>query len=125
MATAWLQRYDYSSEELGDLSRTEMVAAFNSLDWPSELSQGNEDDPNANCPPGFGINQGANTLHLCPYDARNMFFHLHYEVDARFLGIIPIKRNKNHYVESHPLNNAHKVISHFVDNDLRPILEIK
>lgn len=101
-----------------------MIAAFNSQDWKGELSRVREDDPDLNCPPGFGINSGANILHLCPYDARDMFFHLHYEVDARLLGLIPITRTKSNYVESYPIDKAHNVISHFMNDDLRAILEL-
>ena len=118
MATAWLQRHDFSSEELGNMSKTEMLAAFDSVDWRAERSQGNEDDPNKNCPPGFGIVLGGNILHLCPYDDNNMFFHIHYETDARFFGIVPIKRKRSHYVESCPISHAPKVISYFMMNDL-------
>ncbi|UWQ98795.1 hypothetical protein K3729_15440 [Rhodobacteraceae bacterium S2214] len=125
MATAWLQMHDFSSKELGNMSRAEMLVAFDSVDWRAERSKNSEDDPNTNCPPGFGINLGGNILHLCPYDDHNMFFHLHYEADARFIGIVPIKRKRSHYVESYPVGDAPKVITYFMLNDLRRILEIR
>lgn len=125
MATAWIQKHDFSAEELGYLSKNEMVVAFDSFDWPAELAHGVAGDPNATCPPGFGINRGANVLHLCPYDNENMFFHLHYKSQVKFLGIVPISRNKSHYVESYPVQNAQKIISRFMDDDLTAILGIK
>ena len=125
MATAWLQRHDFSTEELGELTKTEMVTAFRGLDWAAELARSNDSDADQTWPPGFGINQGANILHLCPFDARHMFFHLHYEGDAKFLGVFPTRKKRSHYVENHPLQSAHIVISDFMDNNFAPILGIR
>ena len=122
MATAWVQKHDFSAVELGELSKAELFAAFDKVDWRAELSRYNEDDPKACCAPGFGIILGANILHMCPNDANTMFFNLHYETETRFLFFIPMKRKKTHYVESYPLIHAHKLISHFMASDLRSII---
>lgn len=82
----------------------------------------NDSDADETCPPGFGINQGANILDLCPFDARHLFFHLHYEGDAKFSGVFPSKKKRSYYVENHPLQNAHIVISDFIDNNFAAIL---
>lgn len=125
MATAWLQRHDFSSIELGNFSPEGILAAFDGVDWQFELSQFDADSPDRSCPPGFGIKLGGNILHLCPFDTRNMFFHIHYEAPTRFLGIVPFRRKRSHYVESHPVRRAHRVISQFLETDLEPILGIK
>lgn len=124
MATAWVQKYDFSCDELGELSEGELIAAFEAVDWPLALSKVDVDNPNACCPPGFGINAGPNILHLCPEDTKNMFFHLHCETTHKILGLFPVKRKQTKDVSSYPLKNARTLIRQFMAGDYAAIQAI-
>lgn len=81
----WIQRHDFSYEELSINSSKEAIAAFQDYDWKKEYSSFNETSEEC-CPPGFGIvSEDRYILHLCPDDSGSCLIHFHYPVREKVL----------------------------------------
>ena len=97
MATMWIQRADFSSsEEKEEVSSAQAARAFTQHDWvgEAELERKLASKGQDLCPPGIGfVAEDGGILHVCPHE-RGTMIHLHYSDVRKWLGIIPISRDK-------------------------------
>ena len=81
----WIQRHDYSYEELGINTPEKAVGAFEEFDWSDEIQKGKESEEDS-CSPGFGIvSDDRYVLHLCPRDSGDCLIHFHYPHKEKYL----------------------------------------
>lgn len=81
----WIQRHDYTYEELQVDTAAEAVEAFESFDWAEEIVQVKESDDES-CPPGFGmVTAEGCILHIVPGEEGDCLVHFHYPEKKRFL----------------------------------------
>ena len=91
----WIQRADFSAEDLEAVSPAELCSAFERHDWAGEerFRQSLESEGKEWCPPGFGlVPDDGRLLHICPGDKGSAQYHYHYPERRRVLGIIPLQR---------------------------------
>ena len=92
----WIQRADFSVQDYTAESEQEALQVLLSHDWNVELdfhrqlkSEGEEV-----CDPGIGfLADPQRILHICPVDLFYAYFHYHYTVKTRVLGIFLCHRD--------------------------------
>ncbi|MDJ0983497.1 MAG: hypothetical protein QNI94_17875 [Kiloniellales bacterium] len=117
----WIQKHDYSSDEVTDVSGAQAVAAWETFDWAAELAAVDESDEGQNCPPGFGLHNGYDNksnperalLHVCPTDAEFAFANHHHMVEGKFLGLFTSRREQIDYIERLPRSEVPELIRLF------------
>jgi len=116
----WIQKHDYSSDEVADVTARQAVAGWEAFDWAEELAHVEERDEERNCPPGFGLHNGydpsnpdRSLLHICPIDGDFAFLNYHYMVDGKFLGLFATRREQIDYIERLPRAEVPELIRHF------------
>ncbi len=107
MAEYWIQLHDYSRTEYKNASPNETKNAFRTFNWDSELASFDENDPERNCPPGFGISNGipltedgAILLHVCPLDSGSVFLNIHCSRIGQMFGIFPKVKQATKCIDS-------------------------
>lgn len=91
----WIQRADFSAQDLEAGSVSDLCSAFERHDWAAEeeFRLTLESDGKECCPPGFGVVPGdGRILHICPDAKGSAQYHYHYSDRRRLLGIIPLGR---------------------------------
>ncbi len=94
---AWIQKHDFSSGELGTVSKREAIEALNGFDWDSELQKeakaielGHEA-----CSPGMGLIADDGTiLHIVPSKEGHLIHH-HWKQQTMILGLFRKSRSVN------------------------------
>ena len=128
----WIQRHDYSADDVSDSSLEQTMKAFNDFDWDLELSQFNENIEGKDCPPGIGINNGIPLnekrgflLHICPIDKQKIFFNFHYQKPSSIFGIRIGTSSEVYNVAEYPKSEVPNLIKQFYAGKYNQILEIK
>ena len=105
----WIQKHDYSSDEVADVTAEQAVAGWEAYDWSAELKASAGPDEEKDCPPGFGLHNGYNPgnqerslLHICPIDEALAFLHFSHVVDRKLFGLFATKKEQIEYVERLP-----------------------
>ncbi|MDB4444228.1 hypothetical protein N9174_02700 [bacterium] len=131
MFSYWLQKHDYESEETENVSLNQAISAFNDFDWDGELNANTDKPENGgDCPPGIGYHNGFGSksdgmlLHICPIDSETIFFNFHYSVSKRFLGLVPYRADKIHYVARYRRNKVDELIRYLFSGNIESILNI-
>lgn len=129
----WIQRHDYTSQDFPAVDLDGAVAAFRDYGWAAELAAGGPED-GRNCPSGMGIHNGfgdldnddPRLLHICPFNETSVFFHLHYDrrETKRLFGLLTGRNQRDHYVETYPLEDVPHLIRLFYQGRLDDILAI-
>ncbi len=128
----WIQRHDYSSDDVGESNLAQTIKAFNDFDWEFELSLFQENTDDKDCPPGIGINngkpldkKGGLLLHICLIDKQNVFFSFHYQKLSSIFGINIGTSAKVHHVAEYPRNKVSNLIEQFYAGEHDQILDIE
>ncbi len=131
MFSLWIQKHDYSTEDTENVSLNQAISAFNDFDWESELKSITDTPENdEDCSPGigyhngFGSNSDGMLLHICPIDADTIFFNFHYPMFRKFLGLVPYRIKKVHYVATYPRNKVEALIRYLFNGQIERILNI-
>jgi len=83
----WIQRHDFSYEELPISTYQQAVDAFEEFDWAEEILKEKELEEET-CPPGFGIvSDDGHVLHLVPKETGECLIHFHYPHTEKYLFI--------------------------------------
>ncbi len=123
MTDYWIQKSDFSSDEVKNSARRDIHDAFDKFDWNAELKEFDKIEENG-CPPGFGVIQNGKILHICPKDLKEVYFFYHYTKRSKFLGLISHKSEEVHMVTYYEFKNVHKLIDIFLDGKENEILDI-
>ncbi len=125
----WIQRHDYSSEDVSNVTVQEAIAAYARFDWQRELAAYDENSEDRSCPPGIGFHNGfdgqsteAMLLHICPKDATTVFLNFHRRSQKRFLGFWHTTNDDVRYAESVAGALVPDLIQDFFSLDQEPIL---
>ena len=120
----WIQRHDFSYEELNINSSEEAVNAFENFDWKTELLNLEESEEEV-CPPGFGIvADDGHILHLCPKESGECLTHFHYPKKERILFFFKRKTLGTITRENFPWDNGILLIRRMFLGDLGEIIEM-
>ena len=119
--SCWFQSSDFSSEELGMLTREAAVAAFRAVDFADEDRkmfdlEGRGDDF---CNYGFGMNGDKGLLvHVCRKDTERNTFRvlLDVPVERNFLGLFRFTGKKSRCVDDVDLDQAVSMIEAAFDD---------
>ena len=113
----WIQLHDFSSSEKNDVNVEQAKEAFSTFDWKSEIDAVNQTKEDT-CDAGIGlVAPDHSILHICPIDLNSCYVFYSYKTSTKLLGFIPIKRMKDHWIESVTFSEALKLIeSHFNGN---------
>ena len=125
MISYWIQRADFSSSDHEVSGEVDVVSAFESHDWHTELELFEDLESRGvdNCPPGFGVNlSDGQILHVCP-GAQEALVHYHFVESFKLLGIIPWIRNGLVTALSMPLENVPELIRLFLSGNHEGVLE--
>ncbi len=132
MTGYWIQRHDYSAEDVSESSFEQTIKAFNNFDWELELSQFKENVEGKDCPPGIGVTngkpldeKGGFLLHICPIDKNRVFFSFHFQKPSSFFGISMGTSAEVHHVDEYPRSEASSLIKQFYDEKYDHFLEIE
>lgn len=95
--TGWIQKHDFSYDDLGILSKRGAIETLNDFDWDSEslkeeteIERGHEA-----CNPGMGlIAEDGTILHIVPSKKGNLI-HLHWKQETKILGLFRRSRSMN------------------------------
>ncbi len=119
----WIQKHDYSSDEVTDVSAAQAVAAWESFDWAAELAAVDQGYEGRNCPPGFGLHNGydpgnpdRSLLHVCPIDADSAFLNYHHMAEGKVLGLFATRQERIDDVERLPRAAVAELIRLFCAN---------
>ena len=122
MFNCWFQKPDYESEELGKLSKEEVVAYFRGIDrakWDKETRR-REEAKEEFCPYGFGLNgENGEFVHIY-YDGPGVGGPLTVLVEKRskkkLLGLIPCAGKASRYIEGKSFEECPAVIEKAYDD---------
>ena len=117
----WIQKHDFSADDVKDVTVQQAVAAWEAFDWATELAACDEANDRKNCPPGFGLHNGYDNksnperalLHVCPTDAEFAFANHHHMVEGKFLGLFTSRREQIDYIERLPRSEVPELIRLF------------
>ena len=121
----WIQRADFTTEDLTASGAAEIQKVFRNRSWAGELhlEQARHGAGDDSCPPGLGINfEDGRFLHICP-EAADLLVHYHYNHERRVFGIFPT-RSLRIITESVPYTAAEGLIACFVNGDHEGLLKI-
>ena len=128
----WIQRHDYSADDVSESSLEQTIKAFNDFDWALELSQFKENVEGKDCPPGIGINNGKPLneergflLHICPIDKHKIFFNFHYQKPSSIFGISTGTSAEIHHVTGYPKSEVSNLIKQFYAGKYDQLIAIK
>ena len=124
MIPYWIQKHDYSAEDLTAPNEAELYKAFINYSWDRELHEFDESDEERNCPPGMGIKHNDQLLHLIPLERSALSVNYHYNEEKKLLGLITTKREQTHHVAKFPKSGVKDLISHFLSGKHSEILAI-
>lgn len=103
----WIQRHDYSSEGVNDVTAQQAIEAYARFDWRRELAAYDEDAEDRDCPPGIGFHNGydgdnpeAMLLHICPKDAATVFLFFQRRSQKRVLGLWNVEIEDERYADT-------------------------
>jgi hypothetical protein len=93
----WLQRHDFTTDDLSDRSRDECLALLASHDWASELARYEAAlaDNRARCPPGMGFVDAGRTLHIMPVHGGRSHYHYSSDHPVRLFALFGANRSLN------------------------------
>lgn len=116
----WIQRADFSAQDLRAVDVSRAVRAFEEVDWERELAarRSREAAGEEPCDPGMGFVPGdGRILHICPLEAGRAYAHYHYMEKSKVLGLFTISTPKNRMVPGFERAAVPEYITRFFDDD--------
>ena len=88
--TAWLQRYDFSSEDLEIPDASVAKEIIRRFDWARECELERR-HKGETCPAGLGLLiNDSHILHICPRSDGSSLVHYHFPKRRRLFGLFPV-----------------------------------
>jgi hypothetical protein len=116
----WIQKADFSAEEFASATASEAIDIIHHHDWNRELALRFEREAAGKefCDPGIGfIASDGRILHICPVNDRSAYFHYHFPVSTKILGLIPRTRQVTSSNMSIQQERLSEVVEKFFQGD--------
>ncbi|MEM9080985.1 MAG: hypothetical protein AAGC74_09875, partial [Verrucomicrobiota bacterium] len=96
MPTAWIQKPDFSSEEISEATPEELMVIFRKIDWAKHILERKKREQTGQevCDSGFGIVfQEGEILHLIEPEAAPYRGFYHHQEKGKLLGVFPTSKD--------------------------------
>ena len=108
----WLQRHDFSSDDLTDPSIEFSLLTFKTFDWQSEITLAEKalDAGVDCCSAGLGlVHEDGRILHIVQQASGDANVHYSYTEQKKILGMIQVSRHTNKTVEAYSLMHTEEI----------------
>jgi|MudIll2142460700_1097286.scaffolds.fasta_scaffold199633_1 hypothetical protein len=124
----WIQHSNFKSDEYEDISCSEAISIFKKHNWSheAEILKQLEQEGKENCPFGIGfVSDEMGILHICPNSDKNATCFFHQNIVDKFLGFIPITKQKTYDALNIPLQRIPNMIEDFFNKKVENLKRIK